>query len=193
LFSEKDNSSQVNNPTGSESTENIINVNPIELPQGTVIIKDPGDLSNSVRETVRTKNERPKNQIPGKEVKNQLVDADRKPITPAGISEQYSKKALLTDPSANAGKLQGKFLNGESLFESSALTGCVPLKLQFNITGTSFDSCNWTFGDGGFSNKRNPEWIFDLEGEYKVVLNLYGAGKLLASSSKIIMVNHVSK
>ena len=32
----------------------------------------------------------------------------------------------------------------------------------------------WTFGDGGYSHEKNPEWIFDVEGEYKVVLKVFG-------------------
>ena len=37
------------------------------------------------------------------------------------------------------------------------------------IIADSYDSCRWTFGDGGYSSKKDPEWIFDVEGEYKVV------------------------
>jgi len=58
-------------------------------------------------------------------------------------------------------------------FELSAVSGCAPLKVRFINRSSGYDSCRWTFGDGGYSYTTNPEWIFDVEGEYKVVLQVY--------------------
>jgi PKD repeat protein len=88
----------------------------------------------------------------------------------------YSKtgKGVFSEGATDNKKLQSGF-NLESnlidLFESS---GCAPLKLRFYNKSTSYDSCRWTFGDGGFSNEKDPEWIFDVEGEYKISLQVFG-------------------
>ena len=61
-----------------------------------------------------------------------------------------------------------------TLIEASETKGCIPLKIRFKNKSDTYDSCRWIFGDGGYSSEKNPEWIFDDEGEYKVVLELYG-------------------
>jgi PKD repeat protein len=63
------------------------------------------------------------------------------------------------------------------------------MKVRFYNKSTSYDSCRWTFGDGGYSNKKDPEWIFDLAGEYKVVLNVYSDGGQLSSSVATVTVH----
>ena len=58
--------------------------------------------------------------------------------------------------------------------------------MRFHNKSTSYDSCRWTFGDGGYSNEKDPEWIFDVEGEYKVVLELFkNDGKQLSYSAVV--------
>lgn len=85
-------------------------------------------------------------------------------------------------------KLQSGMRPATSLFETSASEGCTPLKLRFYSKSDSYDSCRWTFGDGGYSNEKNPEWIFDVEGEYKVVLDLFGSDGSHKTSSSVITV-----
>jgi PKD repeat protein len=70
-------------------------------------------------------------------------------------------------------------------------TGCAPLKIKFTNGLTSYDSCRWTFGDGGSSNKIDPEWIFDVEGEYKVRLQVFTHdGKTLYSFATVTVHPH---
>ena len=189
LFSEKENSLQPDSQSGLETKENIIIVEPFELPEGKAVLKDSGDKPDVVKEPDIKKNKSQKNTKTGNEAESKSVQSDRNPINPSGINETFSKKALVSDPSANTGKLMGRNLIGETLIETSALSGCVPLKLHFSTSISSFDSCYWTFGDGGFSNKKSTDWIFDLEGEYNVGLKLYSGGELKASSSKVIIVH----
>jgi PKD repeat protein len=84
--------------------------------------------------------------------------------------------------------LQGGFKSDEVLFETSTTAGCTPLKLWFYNKSSTYDSCRWTFGDGGYSNEKNPEWIFDVEGEYRVVLNVFRHDGLQATYSTLISV-----
>ena len=58
----------------------------------------------------------------------------------------------------------------------------------FNNKLTENDSCLWTFGDGGSSAAKDPEWIYDVEGEYRVVLKVFGPDGLISSSSAVISV-----
>jgi PKD repeat protein len=109
-------------------------------------------------------------------------------VAQTDISKSYTGDGLFTDPLSEKNKLQGGIKTESILFETSSENGCPPLKVRFYNKSHSFDSCQWTFGDGGYSNEKNPEWIFDVEGEYKVVLNIFGTGGLKASYSSLITV-----
>jgi PKD repeat protein len=58
--------------------------------------------------------------------------------------------------------------------EMSSTEGCLPLKIKFFNASVNFDSCIWSFGDGGSSSVVNPEWIFDEEGVYRISLTVFG-------------------
>ncbi len=106
----------------------------------------------------------------------------------ADINDNFTKNGLFPDAAVSKNKLQGKALSGEDLFEPSVMGGCPPLKLHFHSKVNSYDSCRWTFGDGGYSDQKNPDWIFDVEGEYKVVLQVFSSDGLQATASVIITV-----
>ena len=86
----------------------------------------------------------------------------------------------------NAMLLQKK---AEAAFEVSSTSGCSPLKVKFMNKSLAYDSCRWVFGDGGSSIERNPDWIFDLEGEYRVTLKVYGSNGTEAAASSVIIVH----
>lgn len=102
--------------------------------------------------------------------------------------DSIPKKGLFTEVYADKNKLQYGIKTDEVLFVSSSTKGCTPLKLRFYLKTDSYDSCRWTFGDGGYSDEKNPEWIFDVPGEYKVVLQVFGSAVSQASSSALITV-----
>ena len=60
-----------------------------------------------------------------------------------------------------------------SAIRMSAEAGCLPLKIKFSNGSLNFDSCVWTFGDGGSSSETNPEWIFDEAGVYRITLTVF--------------------
>lgn len=113
---------------------------------------------------------------------------DTNNIIPAGGIKSFSKKDFFSDSSFDSKKLKRGYISDGVLFEVSALHGCPPLKLHFINKVNSFDSCRWTFGDGGYSNQRDPDWIFDVEGEYKVILQVFGHNGLQEASSALITV-----
>jgi len=110
-------------------------------------------------------------------------------LIPTELNKSFSKNGLLDDGSADKYKLQSGFRPDGFLIDPYTSAGCAPFKLQFHNKSTSFDSCRWTFGDGGFSNEKDPEWIFDIEGEYNVVLQVFNHNGNVLSSSASVMVH----
>ena len=78
---------------------------------------------------------------------------------------------------------------GSDMIEASVTEGCSPLKVAFGNIAPASDSCKWSFGDGGYSYKKNPEHIFDTEGKYEVTLQIFDAKGLQSVSSSVIMVH----
>lgn len=86
----------------------------------------------------------------------------------------------------NAGyQLQKKSI---ALFDINMKSGCMPLKVKLTNRSVAWDSCRWIFGDGGFSTETDPVWLFDVAGEYKVILKVFGKGGSESSSSIVINV-----
>jgi PKD repeat protein len=73
-------------------------------------------------------------------------------------------------------------------FDVSASSGCMPLRVKFSNMSVDWDSCRWIFGDGGNSTEKDPVWLFDIAGEYKVILKVYGPGGSESFSEKILNV-----
>ena len=109
-------------------------------------------------------------------------------VTPRAVNNSIIDKRLFTQSSTDNINLKNNFKSEELLFESSVTEGCAPLKVLFQNKLTEYDSCKWIFGDGGSSGNKDAEWIFDVEGEYKVILRVFGSEGLLAASSRVITV-----
>jgi PKD repeat protein len=102
------------------------------------------------------------------------------------ITGSISKSNLLIDSGADRHNLKSKLLKKEPLFEPSVTSGCTPLKVRFISNSASSCSFHWSFGDGGYSNEKDPEWIFDIDGEYKVTLNVLNSDGSKEISSAVI-------
>jgi PKD repeat protein len=72
--------------------------------------------------------------------------------------------------------------------KASVSRGCVPLYVKFTNTSTGETSLEWNFGDGGTSDKENPEWVFDVAGNYKVTLYAKNATGRKAFATQEIIV-----
>lgn len=73
-------------------------------------------------------------------------------------------------------------------FTIDALQGCVPLKVTFNNLSSNYDSLVWEFGDGGYTDINDPEWIFDEAGTYEIKLIIFGSDRKIAESKQSIEV-----
>jgi PKD repeat protein len=116
------------------------------------------------------------------------VQKSNKSIT-SNITDSLSRNGIFRDGAANKTRLQNGNNHDALLIDPNAIVGCAPLKLKFHNKSASFDSCRWTFGDGGYSNEIDPEWIFDIEGEYKVVLQVFRHGGTISSSTATVTVH----
>jgi PKD repeat protein len=96
---------------------------------------------------------------------------------------------LLKDKTNEKDKLQGVARHVDNLISASVTEGCIPLKVVFKNRSLAYDSCKWIFGDGGYSHEKNPEWLFDIEGEYEVILRVFGQGGRQSFSSVLIKVH----
>jgi PKD repeat protein len=172
--------------TSPEAIELLSDTNSyIEVPAG-VPLKTKPQLSAVIkRESINSKfipqlNIKPVNEID----KAKNAQKSNKSIT-SNISDSLSRNGISGDGSANKTRLQNRYNHDALLIDPNAIVGCSPLKLKFHNKSASFDSCRWTFGDGGYSNERDPEWIFDIEGEYKVVLEVFRQGGMSSSTATV--------
>ncbi len=113
-----------------------------------------------------------------------------KSSAPAGtINKSLKEKNLFNISGSNKSQLRERLPQGKSISIASVSEGCAPLKVQFKNWLAAYDSCIWNFGDGGSSNSKDPEWIYDVEGEYNADLNVYGPVGLIATFSAVISVH----
>lgn len=109
-----------------------------------------------------------------------------KRIVTSGLNEAFRQPVL--NGNASDGKLIEKAEVEPVLFEPSVFSGCSPLKVHFENRYSSQAKFSWIFGDGGYSDQKSPDWIFDRDGEFRVVLNAYGSTGLISTYSVVIKV-----
>ncbi len=140
------------------------------------------------REYINVTSEKPSDKIPAddgikeySEKKKDALSATEVPSIPEG--------GLFKNGITEKDKLQGGARQVDNLIGASVTEGCTPLKVIFKNRALSYDSCRWTFGDGGYSLDKNPEWLFDVEGEYEVILQVFNHGGRQSFSSLLITVH----
>lgn len=116
------------------------------------------------------------------------VGANTTDVVRGKRAETPEKSGIIMEK-LTGGNITGFQLQKKTLasFDASVSAGCFPLKVQFTNRSAAWDSCRWIFGDGGYSTKADPEWIFDNPGEYKVSLKVFGPGG--SESSTTLTVN----
>jgi len=61
-----------------------------------------------------------------------------------------------------------------AVFDALIMSGSEPLEVQFiNLTNRNATAWLWNFGDGGFSDEKNPAYTYDTPGKYTVKLKAY--------------------
>jgi PKD repeat protein len=166
--------------TRSEIVENndlfIVSRNPnAGVREQETIVKEKG---NSKRITGKIRNDG------GRNTEN---SENRDVVAPTGIVNTVPENKLYEPSEMN--KLQQVGNITENFIEASAVQGCVPLKIRFRNKALQSDSCRWTFGDGGHSYAQMTEWLFDIPGEYNVMLEIFGKNGLINRSAISVFVN----
>jgi PKD repeat protein len=151
---------------------------PVTVQQNTDEISKP---SNSKAPDIKSS----KSRETKTEIKEQRIPA-RSDMEKTAVSTPNSSRELIKSGTSGSEELVSS-TNGNR-FVTLVSEGCVPLKVVFANTSLSADSCLWSFGDGGNASGRKVEWIFDLEGEYKVTMKAFSGGKLISSCSENIKV-----
>jgi PKD repeat protein len=108
---------------------------------------------------------------------------------PAGSTATLAEKGLFGAAGTEKNKLREGAINHGSFIIASVSEGCTPLKVKFRNSSVLSDSCLWSFGDGGFSVEKEPEWLFDVPGEYKVTLNVFGPNNFRSDYSTSVIVH----
>jgi len=125
---------------------------------------------------------------------SEITHINKRPDTAADlkqaeIKQNLSQKNLFTLDPGDKNTLQSSIKSGEVTIQPASASGCAPFRVRFHYNSVPGDSCRWTFGDGGVSGSADPEWIFDIEGEYKVLLQVFRNGISLSSSTATVNVH----
>jgi PKD repeat protein len=178
-----------NNPLSPPVLNQVSNINtinrPAEIRDGRVSEKSKAVLNTDPDITVADTQLNVIEEV-NSEAQTRVLSTDI--IRPPSIIESIAGKGNFEQSGSEMRKLQGGFQLKENLIGKSLRDGCTPLRVNFTNKSTISDSCRWSFGDGGFSTEKNPEWIYDVEGEYKVILSVYYPdGTVNISSTDIIV------
>ncbi len=120
---------------------------------------------------------------------NDQLFSDQRLSAPArpGASGSLPNETFFPETYVKKFKLRG-VSKVDNIIIPSANEGCIPLKVRFTSKASDYRSIKWTFGDEGYSEEKNPEWIFDVEGEYEIIVQLFGPDGLKSVSSCTIKV-----
>ncbi len=148
------------------------------------------DNKNVIRfETVNEKQVSVKHLKPSNPDKEKNLILNKNEVIHSEIKEKISENRFFNSNEAEKKKLREIHHQAGDLIVSSLSEGCTPLKVKFSIRSSVYDSCRWSFGDGGYSDKTDPEWIYDSEGEYNVVLTVFGTDGSKKITSSFIKVH----
>jgi PKD repeat protein len=186
-------------PKTNETLKTDNNARPAQTLQNDSIVNKPLQVQGPAENISIHKSE--KNKTGGKEsvsksnaeleknaspIKNNVSERN---ISPSGKSDSLFRKAIIIDNLAKGGNDFALQMKTRAAFDISSASGCTPFKVKFINRSVSYDSCRWTFGDGGYSTEKDPVWIFDREGEYKIILKVFGSGNIEATFYSIITVH----
>jgi PKD repeat protein len=181
IFSDTDSQKQVNLIPNSPDTFAVFDV-----PAGNALVTSPDTIYKLHSENIVNILTKPLSVDTNTNTKKLTISPRNLNSAPHSVSNTISGKNIF---SAVPGKLRVTKKSGESFIEVLNTTGCAPFKVKFSNKLSSFDSCRWSFGDGGSSTQKDPEWIFDVEGEYKIGLEVFGEDAKVLSSTATITVH----
>jgi PKD repeat protein len=189
LFSEPENSIRLNSSNISVKSNKSDTSSYLQIPIEHPVIVKSVNTSVTHYESIKISKPNLLPHIPVTRVPDVSETRRDSTLYPTGINNSFSKNRLLTETNADKNKLRNEFKNDLSVIDPVNYAGCAPLKVKFHCKSSSYDSCRWTFGDGGYSIQKDPEWIFDVEGEYKVSLDVFSNGRKILTSSALVTVH----
>lgn len=186
--------------SGNNKTQKDIPVNRLEINESPIVSNQTtNDLQtiilNTEENTRMTGKSEKKNSGKSTRFENITTNSDNSAHrnnvqAPSGIVSTIPNEGLFHNTAANRNKLQnGTKYTTENFIKSSVTDGCMPLRVRFGNKDNTSDSCRWTFGDGGYSTDKEPEWLFDLPGEYNVMLQVFSSNGIVSVSSEKITVH----
>ncbi len=104
------------------------------------------------------------------------------------IDSKFTTNGIFSGDKGKTKSLIDKGTRERLQIEPVLSSGCAPLKVLFKYHILSGDSCLWNFGDGGTSGQSEPEWIYDLEGNYNIRLMVFRADGTIESDSASVTV-----
>jgi PKD repeat protein len=104
------------------------------------------------------------------------------------IDDSAATEEIINNALPGKNKIKGETEKIEPAASASATEGCPPLEVRFKCETDSEYPVWWTFGDTGSSAERNPDRIFDNEGEYYVKMKQTKKDGSDINSSLLILV-----
>lgn len=162
------------------------------------IIKEnimPSDTVTLIHSVPLQKNEALQNTVNKRGLQSQS-DKVKSGVQPGGSDIYHSKPvahdtirkmnpAVYLNSTGEAGRVR---TNPSASFRLPVTEGCAPLKIKIRNTSAPFDSCLWSFGEGGTSRDPEPEWTFETPGIYKIVLKVFSNNGMSSSFSGQVSV-----
>lgn len=71
---------------------------------------------------------------------------------------------------------------------SDTFSSCPPLKISFTNKSQNYQSFSWDFGDGGFSDKLDPQHIYTYPGSYTVKLWVKNSGGCTDTLKRTVLI-----
>jgi PKD repeat protein len=100
---------------------------------------------------------------------NGTSTADQRALNITPVREMATVKGIFTGQGGDGKELKG-MITVPGLIEAQVTEGCAPLKIKFGCSNGSYESYQWSFGNGGNSDLKQPEWTFTAEGDYRIAL-----------------------
>lgn len=131
-----------------------------------------GKVNEAVRYIPKAENDIKVESIDSRKIPDTITTDQKREkmaITPAGIDDQLTNSKFFSEP-VSENKLKEPSKAYTVTFDPSVISGCLPLKVHFGGVTDDFSSYQWNFADEGTSNKKEVDWTFYHEGEYRISL-----------------------
>ena len=115
---------------------------------------------------------------------------------PQASENQDTRKSSMIDSepaTGNQSEKESATFEVTAGFNVSMLSGCSPLAVSFENLSENAVQYNWIFSDGGSSTEKDPSYVFDVHGDYTVILKIIGKDGMEYSAKQTIRVFETPK